>query len=593
MGGVLIGQSQEGDSSVQVARLDWEITPAKKVILRAYGTASGQPKEWVSSPLDADALYCGLMYAADGRATAVTMVRADPLAELKILAHPAVLDTRIGQALIDLDRFVDTYANATPRALAENGVHSADMLYQLAWAAKASLLEKNRLTILQIFRDRDQITRLLDGVALQVVQIRGAAGLEGGESGKFQLALDLVRKSGGISSKTSPLMGKTEFYDPVVVQALSTALENSASIAELWKALTQEFARSLYTSALSSPGLFIPGRPRTGFAGSSSKIDEEKLAESMKSTIHGFPEFQIWSGVRELKFKTDGEDLLPREGGMPFDFMLQVAFTSPPSFGPAAKSDEDYSDETPWEFPEIAGWIRSTVQDKVKESPNSLETLRLSSEFALSQRFFRLAFSGALGEDFPLLRLQELGSALKPLLPPAQRTPRWNPRPGVPLVILSQLVDKAQADPAAAQTSPELPALLDQAGEKLAAAFIADEIFHAACLQLLAAPDRGSPEWSARWDAAWAAAEKEKIAWEQDWQTFFIPIQRLSVASAEGRGKSSLQNLFLQMDLQSTAIRIRRDLGVHVDDKQSMLSVSRAEALSALLKKKAASSAPE
>ena len=597
VGGVLIGQEQEGDSSVRVARLDWEITPDRKVILRASGSVSGQPKEWVSSPLDADALYCGLMYAADGRATAVTMVRADPLTELKILAHPAVLDTRIGQALIDLDRFVDTYANAKPRTEAENVVQSAHMLYELAWSARASMLQPRRSRILSLYTDGEQVGRFLDRIALQVDQVKTAAGLSGGEHPKFQLALELVKKAGGITKLTSPLVGKTEFYEADLVQMLDAAVGSSTHISDLWIKLTGQFEKSLEAPEAPEPGFALLNKSPALFSGLYSKDVDEKLGDCLKSTMRGFPmffpEFQIWSGVRELKFKADGEGLLPKVGAQPFDFMLQVAFTSPPFFGPAADSDDDYSDENPWEFPQIASWIRTEVQKKLKEDPESFETLRLSSEFALSQRFFRLAFSGALGEDFPLQRLQELGGVLKPLLPPAQRTPRWNSRPGVALAVLSQLVMEAQSQLPAGQTASELPALLEQADKKLAVALTAEEAFREACLQLLAAPDRGSPEWSRKWDGAWAAAEKQKIAWEQDWQTFFIPIQRLSVASEAGGEKSQMQNLFLQMDLQSTAIRIRRDLGVHVDDKQSMLSISRQEAMFAFQKKKAPSNVPE
>ena len=64
------------------------------------------------------------------------MITATPLPDLKILIHPTLVDSVLGNELIELDRYVDTYARKGVTDQAESYVYAADSLYQLAWAVR-------------------------------------------------------------------------------------------------------------------------------------------------------------------------------------------------------------------------------------------------------------------------------------------------------------------------------------------------------------------------------------------------------------------------------------------------------------------------
>jgi hypothetical protein len=154
------------------------------------------------------------------------------------------------------------------------------------------------------------------------------------------------------------------------------------------------------------------------------------------------PEFVIWSGVREKDFSARPEDLLTPESKpaeVPLDFMLQIAFTSYPAFGPrdaGRSSDGDgqeqvYNDSKPWEFPALKDHIQERVLAAVAKEGRAREILADCAEFATLQRLFRAAFAGQLGTGFPVERLAALEEQLAPARPPALvRTPRWNSRAG-------------------------------------------------------------------------------------------------------------------------------------------------------------------
>src|SRR5262249_49678876 len=145
------------------------------------------------------------------------------------------------------------------------------------------------------------------------------------------------------------------------------------------------------------------------------------------------------SGVREREFGFSATEIFPAESesgaALPIDFMLQVAFTSAPDFREARPdesetNDANRSDEHPWEFPTVRQRIHSIVLERVAEDPGTKRLLADSAEFVFLQRFFRLAFSGKLGQDFPIEKLEGLMAATATAATGTpSRTPRWNVRP--------------------------------------------------------------------------------------------------------------------------------------------------------------------
>ena len=76
------------------------------------------------------------------------------------------------------------------------------------------------------------------------------------------------------------------------------------------------------------------------------------------------PDFIVWSGVREKRFRLAPESFFVTEGTQVpevLDFMLQVAFTSAPNV-----NNDNYADTQPWEFPALHDQIYKTVMASIK-----------------------------------------------------------------------------------------------------------------------------------------------------------------------------------------------------------------------------------
>ena len=101
--------------------------------------------EVVLGPYDPEIVHFALVYAADGRPITVTMVEANPLLDLKILLHPALVDTKLGCRSISLDMFADTFGrsddNVTQlRTDAFEETHGLVALYRQAWGNRFSVV---------------------------------------------------------------------------------------------------------------------------------------------------------------------------------------------------------------------------------------------------------------------------------------------------------------------------------------------------------------------------------------------------------------------------------------------------------------------
>jgi hypothetical protein len=73
----------------------------------------------------------------------------------------------------------------------------------------------------------------------------------------------------------------------------------------------------------------------------------------------------------------------------PFDFMLQVAFTSSPHYLAEGTDANSYQDDKPWEFPGLGTAIMGSVDAGV--SPAQRQIIEDMAEFTTLQRLFRLA----------------------------------------------------------------------------------------------------------------------------------------------------------------------------------------------------------
>jgi hypothetical protein len=157
------------------------------------------------------------------------------------------------------------------------------------------------------------------------------------------------------------------------------------------------------------------------------------------------PKFEPWSGVREQTYRLDpdlafaGADRATRGAGgtWPFDFLIQISFTSPafaaarsrPWFADDNSEVDDHVDEQPWLYQDMQPALTAAIVDTVARDPVWGDVFANVGQYTLLQRLFRAAFSGGLGAQFPVTKLSDLAKEVAPLTR-REQTPRWNVRPG-------------------------------------------------------------------------------------------------------------------------------------------------------------------
>jgi hypothetical protein len=384
VGGVLIGDSPKGEVQLDFNGFRYLRSSGRTTF--ALTRADGA--KFKLGPYRDSLVHLALGYAADSRPVAVTMTRALPLLDLRILLHPVLEDTALGCRMIKLDQMVDKVTSCRnpqgcddPRSRAEMEVERQMILYRYAWLRRKVILRK-AYPLDGVSADR--------AVAEDLAQIKNYG----------EIAAPVLRNPQALlDRKTSILAAKQEYFQPdLLVPLLRCVAQAKGEVGEFDECLGSTFQEAL------------------------ENLDE---TEGRKWTRPP-PGHQPLSGVRERPYRADANlDFLrdrpadTAEGKLwPFNFILQVAF------------DEGGDDANPWEFPVLDGYIESSVAAYLSGEGGRQDAtvVRDVREFVLLQRFFRLALSGGFGSAFPVERLVELTKETR--LPSSLhvKTPRWLPK---------------------------------------------------------------------------------------------------------------------------------------------------------------------
>lgn len=552
VGGVLIGQEPLGPddkpadrpSALHYRDIRWEIHGRETRFILVDSTGH----EVVSRPWRTSIAAQALAYAADGRPLAATMVSAKPLLELKILVHAALVDTGLGRRIIDLDRFVDEYTGdetrnpdvAAAREEATAMVYAQNALYTYAWAQRVKAMTRtlqgeNRY--LQAIAQREGVQeqalrRFLKGREDEADQIIQECEQPSDENNGPSLAAQGFAAGLALleDATRSPLRVKREFFEPSLVDTMLQARREADTLAE--------FGRKIRARAAShAPDLdLLATRP---------------------------PDFIVWSGVREKRFRLVPESFFVTEGAQipeALDFMLQVAFKSAPNV-----DDENYADTQPWEFPALHDQIYRTVTTSIRADQRAQAIYDAATEFTLLQRFFRLGFEGFLGDEFPVEKFGDLAADLRSVAPPASsRTLRWNARPGLlEVTTLRGLQDRENwlSTRDRADAGNDSAAILEKSVGPMVKAI--DE-FRTNLEDL-----QSTMTSATNWPAKWSAFSEWRKRWLDQWEAQ-VRTTRSSVGKLKINPESSklINEAITYLEKQTAAMRLRESLGVEVDDEQ-------------------------
>lgn len=382
VGGVLIGQDPTG--SADIRDIGWQISGRKVTILLT--DAAGRSASF--GPFDKSLVHQALAYAADGRPLTVTMTNARPVEVLKILLHPALVDTPLGCRAQQLDRLVDTFAGS--KQIPER--ETMTMAYAEQMAVYNLALAKRRQALGEKFSSNS-----LKETADKLTEAYG-----------MQAQVGLKRTD--LFSEGSILLRKPEFFDPSLVRTAKNCRRPDA----------EGFSQCVLEHYRSSRLL------------RESKVEDGALKpEELRTWLIRPATMQPWSGVRERKYQVSADLSFLRapSGGSvddrlwPFDFIVQIAFTSSAVNVPE-REQEKYVDRQPVEFDQIKGKIQRLVKQGIEDDGfgPQFEDLR---GFAILQRMFRAALRGNLGARFPSLKLAQLTDATQGAVPHFH-TLRWN-----------------------------------------------------------------------------------------------------------------------------------------------------------------------
>lgn len=400
VGGVLIGQEPQ-PGKLDVRRLDWTLD--RENLTLTIGFADGHSAK--VGPFHASVANLALGYAADGRVLTATMTKADPLTELRILLHPILVDTPLGCRAIEIDRYVDeSSSESNARERQSILLHIQSWLYAVA-----------RTQLVNAVFDADNAKILARSDEELVSQAESMAATPATEVDTSKSVFDAAFRDPALilSPQYSPLKSKSRYYSTRIVKLMEDCLTPNRSFADFHDCV----AKRAKAIALSD-------------------AEELKSKENINWTAPT-PKFEIWSGVRERPYTLDPAlsfaGAAPAEPPpAPFDFIIQVSFTSPP-YGDLKtpwfeEQDTDLKDDSePWKFPEAGLETTKHVLKLVKSDREKENTVGGMREFVWLQRLFRAGLAGNLGSDFPVERLTELGMVTAPFVK-RQRTMRWNVR---------------------------------------------------------------------------------------------------------------------------------------------------------------------
>lgn len=351
--GVLIGRSPEKSSTAapDIRDMQWKDSAGFVHITLMDAAGKGYNLGRFPKPVIAQALA----YAADARPIAATMINCtDGALPLRVLVHPALVNTPLGCNIISMDRFVDTYAYNEPSGQVQYALLQFRYQKFLYDACAYYLISKRHLY-------NDAESYLVEGPYKQFT---------GFIISNFRLLKGKLL-NGRVFNDTllSPMRVKKSYYHQYLVDLIVTHLASSATGEEFFNKINAGFPANMTAGDI-------------------------LITQS-----------EIRSGVRENAYSLDPDLTLNTD----LTFIEQVAYNKSRF---CKKNIHPEADNSPWAFPYLkpGDMIRKSIDQHIQAGINK-EIMDNALAFTSAQRLFRNMLSGGLGLNFPLSRMNALMDA--------------------------------------------------------------------------------------------------------------------------------------------------------------------------------------
>lgn len=366
VGGVVIGRKPSVGSDIR--RITWDIDQARKVIILHVIWGDGATRDL--GPFDADLTLRSLVYAADGRTVAATVMAIDdnfPEGTKRIMLHPALQGSQIGKAIYDIDKWVfdvplGEKELADKSAISEFNAATAWMSLYGNW----NRTSQNTLQAAKASSPPWQLTSAPLPSAISDHQLK-----------------DLL-----------PVCVR----DPKVTDAVGL---RKCLVARAFSRLTKEQITTCRKE-------FYP-------------TNKEKCFKDfiVKSILPSIPKYTTVSGVRQGSDKIRPESSDPL---WPFKFVVQFSFGLPSADGPTnGKAEEPEALILTYLEPAV----EAKLQTHVRQDENAAHVRDIVRRFTILQQVFR----DGLASPAPIPgRLTQLADALAPFRHTEYEIPLWDGR---------------------------------------------------------------------------------------------------------------------------------------------------------------------
>ena len=349
VGGIMIGRDPQ--ATVSIVGFGWEtnVSGTRLRLTKKDGSVIS------SRVFDPQLVRAALIYAADGRPVAVTIMNATHIGRRRILLHPALEQTAVGRDLIAADEWIFKKKDRSQIDAALHRTEQDAVLYEIAWLHRLIPYAKDAAPLWEEAKHA--------------------------ETQDARLAAALSRSADWSKKDRSPLAFSQKGFDTELV----TWMQHCAS------------------EAIAGFGSCIETKARAEF----EPLAGDKREAKWKQWTTAPPRAQSMSHIREQPFRLDTrlQFLAQRDREAPdeFEYLIQTTFGN----------GESFVDDNPWSDTLLRHEAAAAVAEQMQD-PENQRIMRVLIDFRDVQRLFRAALTGRLGDGFPLWALSELMSALPP-----------------------------------------------------------------------------------------------------------------------------------------------------------------------------------